>query len=120
MPSFGTGPGPRDRADQRFVRVAVQDEVDAAPAQHRAQGFLVVQRLAPRNGASGRRMVQDDDPEPVGVGRIRQGRVEARELILAQAARGQVRRGRPGRTQVEERDRPPYPNLWEGGFARIA
>ncbi|MCR6634221.1 hypothetical protein [Devosia sp.] len=98
------------------MRVAVDHQIGAATLEDLGAGtWRSSSDLRFETAPSCGRMVQHHQAEAIGVGRIGQGRVEARELVLAQPAGGQVRRGGRGRAEVEDRDRTSDAHLREAG-----
>ena len=86
------------------VVVAVQDQFDAAPLQHRAERFRVGEPLHPRTRMQG--MMHQQNPEGVVGGDLRQVAIERIELRAAKPPRGHQWQRRHRRGDPDQRQRP--------------
>ena len=85
------------------MRVAMEDQLGAAPCEHVPQRLAVAQRFAPAHRVASRRMVQEHDAEASGNPRALQHPIEPFELAQAEPAGGEEGRRRSRRRQADQR-----------------
>ena len=92
---------PIERLD---VIVAVQHQLGAASREHLAQRRRIGQMLELAAARAAGRMVDQD--HAAAIGEAREQRVEARDLLRAEPAGGEKRRGRHRAREADQRERP--------------
>ncbi len=98
----------------RLVAMAVQDELRARRAEHRAKRRGVLQALSARHHAVDDRMVDQDDPEQALAPQAVQFGAQPFELVRPDPPRGRADRGGNRRTDVDQGDLAADPHSRKG------